>query len=281
MSQISPQEADLLADMLNQVCSATLEALQSEDTSQRLALAGSLRQFRGQFEQASLVGGFVDLLVQWLEGRRPTTANVQALNEPFDHALLVMLQEVPDKTPPISHHVLSQLISAVVAAKASGKAKYQRQLAAQLINIHSQLSGEWRERLGPLLENLRQVLGGADPRLLPPVPDAHYQNLWHNTVQLFINSDLNEERAHEQLLERLIHNTIFTMQSGKPELINGFARALLDVQRQAIESNSPQIVTLISAIRAHLQGLDPTPFTVLLEGQELDAWKKILAATRL
>lgn len=284
---ISSEEADRLAGLLNQICTVTMDALQGGDVAQRLAVAASLRQFRAQFDEGSEIGGFVEVLARWLEGERPGESALASLDSPFQRALETMLKEVaapaPPRAaaerPPISGHVLAQLISAVVAAHAAGDETVQRELAAQLVNLQNRLDATWKGRLGPLLENLRRVLGGSDPRILPAISDPHYQNLWHNTVELLVSADLSAENAREQLLERLVHNTIFTRRSGSEELTQGFLRALLEVQRQAIESGSPAVATLVGAIRALLQGLDPTPFTLLLEGEELVAWEQILAAT--
>lgn len=287
MGNISEEEANQLADLLNQICSATMDALHAGDVRQRLAVAGSLRQFRAQFEEDSEVGSFVLLLAQWLEGERPTAGKVSSLHDPFRRALALMLQSVPDEAPPpqtpqgpqapISGRVLAQLLAAVVAAHTAQDETIQLELAAQLVNIHSQLDREWKPKLGPLLENLRMVLGGADPRLLPPVPDPHYQNLWSNTVGLLAGgADLSEEGAHHQLLERLVHNTLFVLRSDTPDLTNAFLRALLDVQREALAQHATSIATLVGAIRAHLQGMDATPFTVLLTDDELAAWQRIL-----
>lgn len=288
MGNISEAEANQLADLLNQICSATLDALHAGDVRQRLAVAGSLRQFRAQFEADSEVGGFVLLLAQWLEGERPNPVILADLDAPFRRALSLMLQSVTDETPqipqapqtpqaPISGRVLAQLLAAIVAAHAAQDEAIQRELAAQLVNIHAQLDREWKPKLGPLLENLRMVLGGADPRLLPAVPDPHYQNLWYNTVGLLAGgADLSEEGAHHQLLERLVHNTLFVLRSDTPDLTTSFLRALLDVQREALEQHATPIATLVGAIRAHLQGIDATPFTVLLADDELAAWQRIL-----
>ncbi|MDQ4076656.1 MAG: hypothetical protein M3220_10480, partial [Chloroflexota bacterium] len=184
--------------------------------------------------------------------------------------------EAEEPHEPISRHVLAQLISAVVAAEAAGEVEVQRKLAAQLVNIQMKLDKEWQERLGPLLENLRAVLGGADPRILPTVPDPTYQRVWMSAVEILINADLSEEHAHAQLMDRLIHNTVFVARTDSAELTQGFLRTLLDVQRQAVESDALAVATLVGAIRAYLQGLDPTPFIASLKGEELEVWLRIL-----
>ncbi|MGB0385160.1 MAG: hypothetical protein ACPGWR_10080 [Ardenticatenaceae bacterium] len=315
MSGISPEQADMLAVALNQMCGATIQALRGGDMRQCLAVATSLRDFRAQFDDESEVSGFVKLLEQWLTGQRPTEAAVTQLDAPFSDALVAMLQEIPfdklrappasatpsgttsrrtlggqaasqgspivgaasQEPPPISRRVLTQLISAVIVTAGSNNKQIQGKLATQLVNIQSALEGPWRERIAPLLENLRYVLGGADAHLLPAVPDPEYQKLWQNTIQVMSNSQVDEESAHQQLLDRLVHNTRFTLQARKPELTAGFLQVLEDVQHQALSTDSPSIVTLVAAIRAYLKGLDPTPFTLLLEGQELEAWQKIIA----
>ncbi len=286
---LSLEDADQLAELLNHICAITLEALLADELTQRLDVAVALREFRAQFGGASVIAPFVLILAEWLEGERPDRRTIRSLDSPFRGALQAMVQQVPDKqgrTPPkprsaepaepISRHVLAQLISTVVAARAAGDEAVQRTLAAQLLNIQTKLEGEWRQRLGPLLENLRRVLGGIDARILPAVPDPIYQRLWMSAVELLINADLSEEHAHQQLMDRLTHNATFVARANNPDLTEGFLRTLLDVQRQALQSDAPAIATLVGAIRAFLQGLDPTPFTLLLQGEERAAWLRIL-----
>ena len=295
MSDISVEEADLLAVALNKVCEATLHALKANDRQQRANVLTSVRHFRGQFEEKSEVHSFLRLLERWLDGQRPTSTQASYLVDPFRQALSTMLREVPpaaatphpppdnrqrNTTAPISRRVLTQLISAVVIASKSDNVALQQKLATQLINIQTQLSGRWKTRLGGLFENLRYVLGGADPHLLPRVADPDYQTLWQNTIQVLQQTEIDEGKAKPELLDRLVHNARFTIQSNKPELTTGFLQVLEDVQYQAQSSGSTTIVALIAAIRSYLQGLDPTPFTVLLEGQELDAWKRIIEVAR-
>lgn len=293
MSELSTEEANVLAVTLNKACEATLQALQANDPRQRSHVLRSIRNFREQFEEQSLIHSFLKLLEDWLGGRRPTSTDVSHLPDPFGHALSTMLQSVPPATPhpspsrqptrsaaPISRRVLTQLISAVVIASKSDNVALQQKLATQLINIQTQLTGSWKTRLGGLFENLRYVLGGADPHLLPPVPDAEYQTLWQNTIQVLQQTEINEGSAQQQLLDRLVNNARFTIQSNKPELTTGFLQVLEEVQYQAQSSGSTTIVALVAAIRAYLQGLDPTSFTILLEGEELEAWKKIIEVAR-
>lgn len=293
MSGISAQEADLLAVALNKVCEATLHALQTTDRQQRANVLASVRHFREQFEEKSDISYFLKVLERWLDGQRPTSADATYLANPFRQALLTMLQEVPptkpatpprpqqsNSIPPVSRRVLTQLISAVVMAAKSDNVALQQKLATQLINIQSQLTHQWKSRMGGLFENLRYVLGGADPHLLPPVSDPEYQTLWQNTIQVLQQTEINEGTAQQQLLDRLVNNARFTIQSKKPELTSGFMQVLEDVQYQAQSSDSMMIVTLVAAIRSYLQGLDPTPFAALLKGEELDAWKKIIEVAR-
>jgi hypothetical protein len=120
------------------------------------------------------------------------------------------------------------------------------------------------------------VLGGVEPLTLPAVPDPLYQRYWESVVELLLHADLSEGRAHEQLMERLVHNTSFVARAGNEELTTGFLRSLLDVQRQALDSDAVGVATLVGAIRALLQGLDPTPFATMLEGAERGAWIRIL-----
>lgn len=289
MSGISAQEADLLAVALNKACEATLHALQTTNRQERANVLVSIRNFREQFDKKSDISYFLKVLERWLDGQRPTSANLTRLDDPFRQALLTMLQEVPsaipatppppqqdNSTPPISRRVLTQLISAVVMAAKSDNVALQQKLATQLINIQAKLTAQWKARIGGLFENLRYVLGGMDPNLLPPVSDPEYQTLWQNTIQVLQQTEINEGTAQQQLLDRLVNNARFTIQSKKPELTSGFMQVLEDVQYQAQSSDSMMIVTLVAAIRSYLQGLDPTPFAALLKGEELDAWKKII-----
>lgn len=289
MSGISAQEADLLAVALNKACEATLHALQTTNRQERANVLVSIRNFREQFEEKSDISYFLKVLERWLDGQRPTSANLTRLDDPFRQALFMMLQEVPpaipatppapqqdNSTPPISRRVLTQLISAVVMAAKSDNVALQQKLATQLINIQAKLTAQWKARIGGLFENLRYVLGGADVHLLPPVSDPEYQTLWQNTIQVLQETEINEGTAQQQLLDRLVNNARFTIQAKKPELTSGFMQVLEDVQYQAQSSDSMMIVTLVAAIRSYLQGLDPTPFAALLKGEELDAWKKII-----
>lgn len=290
MSGISAQEADVLAVALNKACEATLHALQTAERQERANVLLSIRNFREQFEEKSDIHYFLKVLERWLDGQPPTSAHLTRLDDPFRQALLTMLQEVPSAmpatppqppqqdstTPPISRRVLTQLISAVVMAAKSDNVALQQKLATQLINIQAKLTAQWKPRIGGLFENLRYVLGGADVHLLPPVSDPEYQTLWQNTIQVLQQTEINEGTAQQQLLDRLVNNARFTIQSKKPELTAGFMQVLEDVQYQAQSSDSMMIVTLVAAIRSHLQGLDPTPFAALLKGEELEAWKKII-----
>lgn len=293
MSKLTIEEANQIAAMLNQICTLTMDTLQQGDQAQRLEVARSLREFREQFEEPSEIGAFVALLVKWLEGARPGEKAGRALSAPFQRALATMLRQVPEQAvpapestneaerpaeeqEPISRRVLAQLVSAVVAAKLAGDEAVQRRLAAQLITIQGKLDAEWGEKIGPLLENLRSVLGGVDPRVLRPVP-MPYAPLWQSAQELFLQGDLSEEQAHDALLDRLVHNTLFTESSKNEALTTSFLRSLLDVQRQALDSERPMIATLVGAIRARLQGGDPAPFVELLEGEERAAWEKIEA----
>jgi hypothetical protein len=282
MSHLSLDEANQLAALLNQICSLTMDALKSNDLPQRLEVATALREFHASFDEESEIAPFVRLLVQWLEGARPDAKASATLTPPFRRALQAMLQQVPPPAAPtgqpqepISRRVLVQLISAVVAAYLAQEAEAQRQLAAQLVNVHGRLDAEWQAKVGPLLENLRAVLAGVDPHTLPPVPHPPYQQLWQSAQELLLQRELNEAQAHEQLLERLVHNARFTVQAKNEELTQSFLRSLLDVQRQALDTDRPMIATLVGAIRAQLQHADPTPFATLLEGAELQAWQKI------
>ncbi|MBA3533476.1 MAG: hypothetical protein H0T73_16280 [Ardenticatenales bacterium] len=282
---LSLEDANRLAALLNQVSSATVKALLAEEPQRALEVTSALRDLHGQLEEGSEIAPFIEVLLRWLEGQRPEDNAVQHLDPLFQRALRAMREQVPlqmRKTradpaqEPISRRVLSQLVAAVVAAKSVGDAQAQRQLAAQLVTIQGKLGHRWRKRIGPLLENLRGVLGGTDPRVLPDVPDAAYQKIWVSARDLLLGAHFDEASARDQLLERLAHNTLFIARSKNPELTEHYLRALLEVQRQALESQAPTIATLVGAIRAYLQGLDPTPFVALLDGAEATTWQKVM-----
>src|SRR5690606_39045742 len=107
--------------------------------------------------------------------------------------------------------------------------------------------------------------------------DPHYQNLWQNAADILTNADLSGDHAEEQLLERLVHNTRFTRSANDPDLTEGFLRALLDVQRQALATGAPHLAMLITAIRTLLQGGNTAMFVEHLEGAAKEAWERIIA----
>jgi hypothetical protein len=281
---VTISDADFLAEALNRAVNLTLDALLSPKEHSPNEVLGALRPFREAFSHESLVGQFLDALIAWLEGQAPTRKTLEALQEPFRGRLSVMMEEVREarresgeEKPPISGNVLAQLMTTVIAATRSDDRVVQAELAAKLINIHGQLPKKWKPRIGPLLDNLRAVLGGADPHTLPSIPDPHYQNLWKNAADIIANADLSEAHAEEQLLERLVHNTRFTLKSNDPDLTEGFLRALLDVQRQALSTGAPHIAMLVTAIRTLLQGGNTTMFTGHLQGAAKAAWEEIIA----
>ncbi len=294
MSEISTEKANILAMALNKACESTLHALQTGNNQEQASVLAAIRDFRRQFDKRSEIYDFLKILERWLNGRSPTSTTLKRLDNPFREALLAMFKELPSTTPatpsqapqqdntvpPVSRRVLTQLISAIVMAAKSDNVALQQKLATQLINIQAKLNDHWKTRMGGLFENLRSVLGGVDPHLLPPVPDSEYQTLWQNTVQVLQQTEVNEGTAQQQLLDRLVNNARFTIQSKKPELTKSFMQVLEDVQYQAQSSDSMMIVTLVAAIRSYLQGSDPTPFAALLKGEELDAWNKIMEVTR-
>lgn len=285
MSDLTPDDANEMAQLLNEICTATLEALQADDVQQRLAVAATLRDLLSQVEELPEIAAFIEVLARWLGGERPNEATAHGLEGPYRRALAAMLEDAPlpatldAAQEPVSRRVLAQLVSAVVIAESSGDMEVQRKLAAQLVNIQSQLTRSWRKRLGPLLENLRAVLGGADPRSLRMPEEPVYQQLWLTARELLLSREFAEENAGAQLLDRLVHNTLFALRANSPELTLALSRSLLDVQRQALATDATGIATLVGAIRAHLQGLDATPFAALLEGDERAAWQQILEET--
>lgn len=281
---VTISDADFLAEALNKAVNLTLEALLFPENQAPAEVLGALRPFREAFSQESLVGHFLDALITWLEGQAPTRKTLEGLQEPFRGRLSTMMDEVRDtrrenkeEKPPISGNVLAQLMTTVIAAARSDDRAVQMELAAKLVNIHGQLPKKWKPRIGPLLDNLRAVLGGAKPHSLPKIPDPHYQNLWQNAADIIANADLSNESAEAQLLERLVHNSRFTIKSNEPDLTEGFLRALLDVQRQALSTGAPHIAMLVTAIRTLLQGGDTKIFATHLEGAVKEAWEQIIA----
>jgi hypothetical protein len=281
---VTISDADFLAEALNKAVNLTMEALLSPNNQAAAEVLGALRPFREAFSQESLVGQFLDALIAWLEGQAPTRKTLEGLQEPFRGRLSAIMDEVKnarresnEDKPPISGNVLAQLMTTVIAAARSDDRKVQNELAAKLINIHGQLPKKWKPRIGPLLDNLRAVLGGADPQTQPDIPDSHYQNLWRNAADIISNADLSTESAESQLLERLVHNTRFTIKSNEADLTEGFLRALLDVQRQALSTGAPHIAMLVTAIRTLLQGGNTQMFAGHLEGAVKEAWEQIIA----
>lgn len=287
MSGLSREEANQLAAILNQLCMRTLQALEGSE-AERQRLTAALAAYQQQFDEGSEVGAFVLLLVRWLAGQRPAPSAADGLATPFQRALQVMLERHPAETrrapveeeeqPPISRHVLSQLVSAVVAAAVAGDVPTRRRLATHLVTVQGALDDAWRARLGPLLENLRATLDGAPLEGLPPVPDPEYQRLWQGAVELLLEPTLAPEQAEAALLDRLVHNSLYVLRGGDETLRERYLRALQSFQEQALESDRPQIVALVAAIRARFLGLDPAPFTFILDGTTRDAWLRLLAA---
>lgn len=279
------EDADFLADVLNKTVNLTFEALVYPDVQNPGQVSGAIREFREAFAQNSAVGQFLDILLTWLAGQTPSRKLATSLEQPFKDVLLSMIDDVREarkssgedkEQPPISGNVLAQLMTAVIAATRTDNAQIKRELAAQLVNVHGQLNKKWKPRIGPLLDNLRAILGGTDPDKLPPIPDPHYQNLWSNAVDLLLNADLSADKAEDQLLERLVHNTRFTKNSNNSDLTESFLRALFDVQRQALSTGASHIAMLVTVIRTYLQGGDTTLFAAQLEGATLEAWKRII-----
>jgi hypothetical protein len=279
-----PPTPEEWTQMLNELASAALEAIRSDDTQKRQATASGLREIRLLMDDMPEIAAFIDVLARWLEGEPPTRAVIQRLEVPYRRAVSAMLEDArqtPGAAPqePISRRVLGQLVAAVIIARMSDDEAVQRKLAAHLVTIQGQLDREWRKRLRPLLENLRAVLGGTDPLSLPLPDDPLYQQLWLNARELLLARELGDEAAKAQLLERLVHNATFVLKANSPELTEALVRSLLDVQRQALETQALGIATLVGTIRAHLQGLDATPLATLLQGEELAAWQRILEET--
>jgi hypothetical protein len=277
---LSPQE---LAEMLNEICNSTLEAIQSNDMERRKGMATGLREIRLMVDYEPEMAAFMEVLARWLEGEPPTRAAIERLDFTYRRAIWQMVEDAKEGTEeeqaPISRRVLAQLVSAVVIAEAAGDVEVQRTLAAHLVTVQGQLDRSWRKRMRTLLENLRAVLGGADPRSLPMPEEAVYQQLWLTARELLLSREFSEETAGAQLLDRLVHNAVFTLQANSPELTVALTRSLLDVQRQALTTNAMGIANLVAAIRAHLQGMDATPLAALLQGDERAAWQRILEET--
>ncbi|KPL87974.1 hypothetical protein [Ardenticatena maritima] len=275
-------EANELAQLLNIVCSATVEAIRDDDTARREALAEQLDTLRADIrDESPTVAHFFGVLAAWLRGTLPDDATIRALPTPFARALRQMLRETGAPAPapeaPISQQTLAQLVAAVVAAAKHKDPEPARKLAATIINIETQLPDSARADALPFFENLRALLGGADARTLPPPAAEPYASVWQTVLYLVsVGEDMNTV-ARQALLDRLIHNTQFVRRSGDETLAQQLATALLDVQRSAAEQNASDIATLVAAVRALLLGYDPTPYAEALQGDVRDAWERILA----
>lgn len=283
-------DASEVADMLNAVCGATVETLRSDNDEQRQTLRRQLTTLADDLEpDTSDIVAFLHVLERWLAGTPPSSQVVQALDDPFRRVLRQMKRQVDaqepastaqDDTPPISETTLAQLVAAVVTAARHDDPAPARKLAARLVNIQGQLPESHREDAEPLFENLRAVLGGADPATLQPVPADPYASLWDTVSYLMsVGSEL-EATTRDVLLDRLVHNAIFVKRAGDDELQQALAQALLDVQRKALAEGEENLANLVAAIRSLLLGYDPTSHSSLLDGEELAAWRKIQRAGR-
>lgn len=284
-------DASDVANMLNVVCGATVEALRSDNDERRRALRRQLAALADDLEpDPSDVVAFLHLLERWLAGSPPTSQQVKSLNGPFRRVLRQMKRQVdvqerepadePEDVPPIRETTLSQLVAAVVTAAKHDDPAPARKLASQLINIQEQLPDSQREDAGPFFENLRAVLGGADPRTLQSVPADPYASLWETVTDLMSMGDASEAATRDALLDRLVHNAIFAQRAGDEELQQALAQALLDLQRKALAEGEDNLANLVAAIRSLLLGYDPTSHSSLLDGEELAAWRKIQRAGR-
>lgn len=278
---MSMNEANELAQLLNMVCSATVEAVHDGDVARRQALAEQLDTLSADIrEESPTVAHFFDILATWLRGTPPTEAAIRTLPTPFARALRQMLHEtgtpVETEQAPISQQTLAQLVAAVVAAAKHDDPTPARKLAATIINIETQLPEQARAAALPFFENLRALLGGADPRTLPPPSAEPYASVWQTVLYLTSVGDDMNTVARQALLDRLVHNTQFVRRSGDEGLARQLATALLDVQRSAAEQNAGDIATLVAAVRALLLGYDPTPYAETLQGDVREAWEQIL-----
>lgn len=284
-------DASEVADMLNVVCGATVEALRSDNDGQRRALRRQLAALAEDLEpDTSDVVPFLHVLERWLAGSPPSSQEVQSLQGPFRRVLRQMKRQVEaqEGTPaseqgdsaPIGESTLAQLAAAVVTAARHEDPAPARKLAAQLINIQKQLPTSHREDAIPFFENLRAVLGGAKPQMLQPVPADPYASLWETVTYLISVDDEVEATTRDALLDRLVHNAIFVQRTGDETLQQTLARALLGVQQKALAEDEEDLANLIAAIRSLLLGYDPSAHSSLLDGEELVAWRKIQRAGR-
>lgn len=285
-------DASDVAEMLNVVCGATVEALRSDNDEQRRQLRRHLADLADDLDpETSDVVAFLHVLEQWLAGSPPSARELKTFDGPFRRVLRQMRRQVDadgpepapvdqDETLPVGETALAQLAAAVVAAAKQDDPRPARIIAAQLINIQEQLPDTHREDARPFFENLRAVLGGADPRTLQPVPADPYVSLWDTVTYLLSVDDEFEATTRGALLDRLVHNAIYVQRAGDDELQQALVQALLDVQRKAVTEGEDDLANLVAAIRSLLLGYDPTPHSSLLDGEELAAWRKIQRAGR-
>lgn len=283
------QEAADVADLLNTVCGATVEALRRDDIAHRRRLRRQLARFAEELEEeAPQVAEFLTILERWLSGQPPSPQERRALGDPYARVLQQMMAQVEPRTDEgasestvsIGETTLTRLVAAVVTAAkhADENPAPARRLAAHLVNVQQQVPASQRNAAHPFFENLRAVLSGVDPRTLQEVPDEPYASLWQTARSLLSAGEAFEETTRDALLDRLVHNAVFVVRAGDEELRQALAQALLDVQRSSIAGGDEDLATFVAAIRAHLLGLDPTPHSSLLDGEELAAWRTIQRA---
>lgn len=272
-------EAAAVAAMLNQVCNATLDALQAEENpGWRAALAAELDQLQADLDEAPGVRRFLKILIRWLRGSRPDQETVASLDGPFRRALESMLDQVPEAPvePEISlESLLAQTTAAVVAALQRDDLETRRMLAVQLLNLGQHLPEEAR----PLLENFRALLGGAPVERLPPISGEPYRQLW-SSARLLLTGDFElGETARAALLDRLVHNTYFALRANSPELTSALLEAFVELQRQALASGQTELADFILGLRLRLEGRETSHLVERFDEPYLSAWRRLGATT--
>ena len=260
-----------------------MAALRDGKPAQRAELATTLSTLQENFAPSSEVARFIAVVVAWLGGELPTRSVQRGLAPPFRKALRSMIDSV--KRAPsaqtddlVSPHLLAQMVTAVVSATLSSDTATQDKVAIQLVNLeHSLRDQPGGERLRPLIENLRALLGGADPHGLPAVEDGLYGQFWQSAVDLIDHRPKDDADAYQQLLQRLVHNGRFVLRSRDEELIESYLHSLADVRAEAARIGASATVQLVAAIEALLRGEAVDEVEQSLEEPERGAWRAILA----
>lgn len=274
-------EAAEVAGMLNQICNAAIAVLvPGGDAALRSVLAEELEELRAGLGGAASVQDFLQLIIEWLRGRRPLAERLEQLEPPFRRALQAMLDQVPEGSDSGASlpgsaeglaELLAQTVAAVVAAIQQGQRESYPALAAHLLNVGQQLPAEAQ----PLVENLRALLAGAEPERLAPVKGEPYAQLWSSVRLLLAEPAELGEATRAALLDRLVHNTFFALRAQSPELTRALAASLLDLQRQAVTAGQSELADFILALRLRLEGRPADALVARLTAPYTAAWQRL------